>query len=88
MNPAATAAADVGFGQQKGSVQYVNLSDIKSGKVKLPEGAVVQGMPPDGPKVGPGPSRGFGSKPALPIPPLPKEDPPYNSDSSIPTEFI
>ena len=41
INPSATAAADVGFGadRAKGSVQYVALSDIKSGKVKLPAGS-------------------------------------------------
>lgn len=45
MNPSATAAAGVGFGEDKGSVQYVALSDIKSGKVKLPPGTNVSGIP-------------------------------------------
>jgi shikimate kinase len=36
VNPQATASADVGFGQKKGSITEVKLSDIKSGKVKLP----------------------------------------------------
>lgn len=38
MNPKATAEAGVGFGENKGSVQYVSLQDIESGKVKLPNG--------------------------------------------------
>ena len=38
MNPTATIKADVGFNPAgtRGSITTVNLSDIKSGKVKLP----------------------------------------------------
>ena len=38
MNPAATEKADVGFqkAEKMGTIRHVNLSDIKSGKVKLP----------------------------------------------------
>ena len=38
MNPSATEKADVGFqkAEKMGTVRHVNLSDIKSGKVKLP----------------------------------------------------
>ena len=38
MNPSATIKADVGFNPSgtRGTVTTVNLSDIKSGKVKLP----------------------------------------------------
>ena len=38
MNPSATIKADVGFNPSgtRGTIKTVNLSDIKSGKVKLP----------------------------------------------------
>ena len=38
MNPAATEKANVGFqkAEKMGTIRHVNLSDIKSGKVKLP----------------------------------------------------
>jgi len=38
INPTATINADVGFetAPQRGTVRHVNLSDIKSGKVKIP----------------------------------------------------
>jgi shikimate kinase len=40
MNPAATASAGVGFGDNRGeaSIQYVSMQDIQSGKIKLPGG--------------------------------------------------
>ena len=42
MNPAATAASDVGFGTgKKGSIQYVSIQDIESGKVQLPNGVAI-----------------------------------------------
>lgn len=42
MNPAATAAADVGFGTgKKGSIEFVSIQDIQSGKVKLPSGVAL-----------------------------------------------
>lgn len=37
MNPSATASLGLGFGEQKGTIQYVSLSDIQSGKVQLPQ---------------------------------------------------
>ncbi len=40
-NPSATAAAGVGFGEEKekGSIKYISLQDIQSGKAILPTGA-------------------------------------------------
>lgn len=65
-NPAATASAGVGFGENKGSIQYVNLSDVKSGKVKLPTGGTGGSGTEDAPQVIPPlpkESKGFGAKP-------------------------
>jgi len=46
-NPKA-AAENAGFGAgQKGSIQYVSMSDIKSGKVKLPPGTVIPNLEDD-----------------------------------------
>jgi hypothetical protein len=37
-NPSATASADVGFGaEKKGSIKYVSMSDLQSGKVQIPK---------------------------------------------------
>ena len=43
-NPRA-AAESAGFGaENKGSIQYVSMQDIKSGKVKLPPGTVIPNL--------------------------------------------
>jgi hypothetical protein len=38
VNPSATAATGLGFGEEKakGSIKYVSMSDLQSGKVQIP----------------------------------------------------
>ena len=50
MNPAAASTKGFGDQEKKGSVKYVSIQDIQSGKVKLPDGVQVpfpNGLPKD-----------------------------------------
>jgi len=64
LNPAATAAADVGFGANKGTIKHVALSDIQSGAFKLPKSSAKnaknEGKGDDSPPAQE--NKGFGSK--------------------------
>ena len=50
MNPAAASTKGFGNQEKKGSIKYVSMQDIQSGKVKLPDGVQVpfpNGLPKD-----------------------------------------